>query len=89
MKDHAGFLQAAGLVARAHPKVPFVLAGRGVTPDEPILSRMIQEHHLQDRVFLLGERPKPWKSLSKACVREDYGPDKMKIRSIGLHLCEM
>ena len=76
MKDHAGFLQAAGQVARKHPKVRFVLAGRGVTPDEPIISKMIQEQHLQDRVFLLGERsdiPRLNASFDIACSASAWG----------------
>jgi glycosyltransferase involved in cell wall biosynthesis len=56
MKEHAGFLRAAGLVARSHPAVRFVLAGTGVGWEQPALGKLIAEHELQQRVFLLGER---------------------------------
>lgn len=56
MKDHGGFLIAAAQVLRSHPSVHFMLVGRGVSKEEVTLSKTIAEHHLQDRVFLLGER---------------------------------
>jgi len=56
MKDHASFLHAAGLVAKAHPSVFFLLAGNGVTVEQPALLKIISEHQLPGRVFLLGER---------------------------------
>jgi glycosyltransferase involved in cell wall biosynthesis len=56
IKDHAGFLGAAGRVARSHPGVYFVLAGKGVTGEEPALMKVISEAGLQGRIFLLGER---------------------------------
>lgn len=76
MKDHAGFLQAAGQVARAYPQVRFVLAGRGVTPDEPSLQKMVQEQNLEGRIFLLGERsdiPALTASLDIACSSSAWG----------------
>jgi glycosyltransferase involved in cell wall biosynthesis len=56
MKDHAGFLRSAALVAQVHPEVHFLLAGNGVTTDEPALRELIDEQQLQDRTHLLGER---------------------------------
>src|SRR2546427_156792 len=56
MKDHAGFLRAAALIARAHPGVYFVLVGSGVTREQAGVSRVMAELQLQDRTFLLGER---------------------------------
>ncbi len=56
MKDHAGFLRAAGAVARKHPNLHIVLAGSGVTWAEPLLQKLIAEEQLQKQVFLLGER---------------------------------
>jgi glycosyltransferase involved in cell wall biosynthesis len=56
MKDHAGFLRSAALVAQVHPEVHFLLTGSGVTTDEPALRDLIAEHQLQDRTHLLGER---------------------------------
>jgi glycosyltransferase involved in cell wall biosynthesis len=76
MKNHAGFLQAAGQVARMYPQVRFVLAGRGATPDEPSLQKMVQEQSLQSRIFLLGERsdiPTLTASLDIACSSSAWG----------------
>jgi glycosyltransferase involved in cell wall biosynthesis len=56
MKDHAGFLRAAALVAREHPSARFALIGRG-TREQPALQALVAEFGLEDRVFLLGERP--------------------------------
>lgn len=56
MKDHAGFLKAAGIVARKHEAARFLLAGRGVTNGNSDLEEIIDKEGLRDRVFLLGER---------------------------------
>ena len=56
MKDHAGFLRAAAIVAQDHPNVRFVLAGTGVSAKQPELVEAIQQSGLQGRVSLLGER---------------------------------
>src|ERR1700674_3876588 len=56
MKDHAGFLHAAGLVARVHPEARFLFVGKGVTRNELALRKAIEEEQLEDRTFLLGER---------------------------------
>ena len=70
VKDHATFLQAAAQVARAHPAVRFLLAGTGVTGEQPGLRKLVAEHRLRDRVFLLGERsdvPRLTAALDIAC----------------------
>ena len=56
MKDHATFLAAAGLVARSHPDVHFVLAGLNVDPSNEALVGAAREHGILDRVHLLGPR---------------------------------
>lgn len=56
MKDHRGFLEAAGLLAKRHPTVRFLLAGSGIDAQEPALMRLIAEQGLQSQVLLLGER---------------------------------
>jgi len=56
LKDHAGFLRAAGLVVQAHPAVHFVLVGKGMSREESTLMKLISEQLLQDRISLLGER---------------------------------
>jgi glycosyltransferase involved in cell wall biosynthesis len=56
MKDHAGFLRAAAIVAQDHPNVRFVLAGTGVSAGQPELAEALKGSGLQDCVTLLGER---------------------------------
>ena len=55
MKDHATFLSAADIVARARPEILFLLAGRGT--DGPDFNRLIGDRdELRTRLILLGER---------------------------------
>jgi glycosyltransferase involved in cell wall biosynthesis len=56
LKDHSGFLKAAGQLNRAYPKVRFVLAGYEVTQENAVLDKEIIRHGLEGRVHLLGER---------------------------------
>lgn len=56
MKNHAGFLHAAAIVAKEHPCARFLLVGQG-TRDQPEVQELISGLGLNDRVFLLGERP--------------------------------
>jgi glycosyltransferase involved in cell wall biosynthesis len=75
MKDHAGFLQAAGQVARVHAAARFALIGHG-TQDRPELLRLIQEHQLQERISLLGDRadiPRLTAALDIACSASAWG----------------
>ncbi len=76
MKDHAGFLRAAGLVARAHRKVSFLFAGNGVTSAEPMLMERIAEQGLQGHTLLLDERPdipRLTAALDIACSASAWG----------------
>jgi glycosyltransferase involved in cell wall biosynthesis len=54
IKDHATLLRAARKVVERRPDVRFVLAGAGVTLDEPKLAGLAEP--LGDRVMLLGNR---------------------------------
>ncbi len=54
VKDHANFFQAAGQLAKAN--VHFVLAGRNVELNNPVIAKFVQEQKLTGRVHLLGER---------------------------------
>ena len=55
MKDHATFLSAAAMVAKARPDVFFLLAGRGT--NSAAFGRLIGDRRdLRDRLILLGER---------------------------------
>src|SRR5262249_22735621 len=76
MKDHSGFVRAAASIAQRYPNVYFVMAGRGVTDDEPSLSRMIATAHLENRAFLLGDRsdiPRLTAALDIACSSSAWG----------------
>lgn len=56
MKDHQTFLAAALELARNRPGVHFLLAGEGVTGENPFFSRVVQPDQLGGRLFLLGYR---------------------------------
>ena len=76
MKDHTGFLNAAGLVARSQPKVRFLLAGIGVTQHEPAFQKLVADNQLEGRVLLLGERkdvPRITAALDIACSASAWG----------------
>ncbi len=55
-KNHAGFVQAAALVAARMPQAHFVLAGAGVDAANGALQSAIAAHGLQQRMHLLGRR---------------------------------
>ncbi len=56
MKDHATFLAAAALLARARPEACFVMAGHGMDRSNRGLMELISAQGIGDRVLLLGER---------------------------------
>ena len=56
LKNHAGFLRAAGRVARRVPNVRFVLAGSGADSSNTILLRIAEESGFANRVCWLGHR---------------------------------
>lgn len=55
-KNHAGFVQAAALVAAQLPQVHFLLAGKDVDPGNRVLMSEMAHHGLQGRMHLLGRR---------------------------------
>ena len=55
-KDHANFLNAAAILAKDHPKVHFVLSGRGVHRENRRLRSVMKPLGLNGNVHLLGER---------------------------------
>ena len=76
MKDHAGFLQAAGMLARSHRQARFVLAGTGVSSKQSELAEAVGQNGLQDRVILLGERsdiPRLNNAFDIACSASAWG----------------
>lgn len=56
MKDHANFLRAAALIAKQQPAIQFLMIGRGVDGENPILRSSIEELGLARQTHLLGER---------------------------------
>jgi glycosyltransferase involved in cell wall biosynthesis len=56
VKNHRGFVRAAGLFARQRPGARFLLAGKGIDSENRTLSSWLQEERIGDRASLLGER---------------------------------
>ena len=56
VKDHAGFLRAAALLAGREPDVHFLLTGAGVTGDNRELVDLVRSLDLAACCHLLGER---------------------------------
>jgi len=76
MKDHATFLQAAALLARAQPEVHFLLAGTEVTAETPELAEWMRSRDLKGRVHLLGVRedvPRLMAALDIGGLSSAYG----------------
>ena len=57
MKDHVNFLNAAGRLLQRRDDVHFLLAGRQVDENNPVLMEIVRENGLDKKVHLLGERP--------------------------------
>ena len=56
VKDHANFLQAAGILERTWPNVHFVLVGRGMDHTNSELIALIRQIGINGKIHLLGER---------------------------------
>lgn len=56
MKDHRTFVRAAGQIANRHKDIYFLLAGEGIDSSNPVLTKYVDEAHLQGKTFLLGRR---------------------------------
>jgi glycosyltransferase involved in cell wall biosynthesis len=56
MKDHANFLRAAASIAKQQPAIQFLMIGRGVDGENPILRGSIEDLGLTRQTHLLGER---------------------------------
>lgn len=56
MKNHAGFLKAAGLLCQREPLVHYLLAGDDVNTDNLELCRLVRENGLDRHIHLLGRR---------------------------------
>lgn len=57
VKDHATFLRSAARVAKTYPAACIMLAGRDMDAGNPVLVEQIRSAGIEERVFLLGERP--------------------------------
>lgn len=55
MKDHATFLAAMAGVTAVHPRLQVVLAGRGVSKENPEFASLLAASGLGDRVHCLGD----------------------------------
>lgn len=55
MKDHASFINAAGLLAQQTTNVYFVLAGKDINSENEELQRLIERNHLEGRILLLDQ----------------------------------
>jgi glycosyltransferase involved in cell wall biosynthesis len=55
-KDHDTFFSAAAELRRTRRDVNFVLAGKGMTRDDPQVSAMLRRHSLGAGMHLLGQR---------------------------------
>ena len=56
LKNHRGFIESAGIVARAHPDARFMFVGRGMDSGNEELMRWIRDSGCADRFVLVGER---------------------------------
>ncbi len=56
MKGHKDFIKATKIIVAHHANVRFLLAGRDIDSSNKTLAALIDEHGVQDYVFLLGER---------------------------------
>jgi glycosyltransferase involved in cell wall biosynthesis len=56
MKDHASFIQGAGLLSKNFPEAQFLFAGAGAEPGNAVLRRQIQESGIAHCAHLLGAR---------------------------------
>jgi glycosyltransferase involved in cell wall biosynthesis len=75
MKDHAGFLAAAGHLLKTHPSARLALIGKGVK-DQPAIEKQVRALGIQDYVLRLGERrdtPRLTVAMDIACSASAWG----------------
>lgn len=76
MKGHLTFLEAAARLAQERADVHFLLVGRDVGPDNPMLSAALRHPALAGRTHCLGERdniPLLTAALDVACSSSSWG----------------
>ena len=55
LKDHENFFKAAEIILRIDPDIHFILAGRGITPGNPMVRNLMSEIERREKLHLLGE----------------------------------
>ncbi len=76
VKNHALFLEAARLLLQHQAKVHFILAGRGVTANNPNLQYVLDKIPAQQNLHLLGGRkdiPRLMNALDLYTLTSSYG----------------
>lgn len=71
IKNHEGFIKAAGYLHRDMPGVHFLMAGKSIEWTNPILKKLIEDTKLTGVFHLLGRRddiPRITASLDLACL---------------------
>jgi len=56
VKNHVGFLRAAGLLHKSHPDVHFLMVGTDIDDSNTALTDIIAENDMQANVHMLGNR---------------------------------
>ena len=56
VKNHVGFLNAAAILNKTHPNVHFMMVGTNIDENNTLLTDVIKQHGLQERVHMLGNR---------------------------------
>lgn len=56
LKDHPNFFHAAAILGQARPDVHFVLCGRDVVSENPVIADLVSASGMADRIHLLGHR---------------------------------
>ena len=56
VKNHVGFLRAAGLLHKSHPDVHFLMVGTDIDDSNTALNDIIAENNMQANVHMLGNR---------------------------------
>lgn len=75
-KNHEGFLLAASIVLERMPNACFILAGSGVTVENPELKQLVTSYNLSNAVHLLGPRndiPRLMASFDVLVSSSSYG----------------
>ena len=55
-KNHAGLIECWGKLAALRPEVRFLLAGKGLDAENPIIRELLQSKGIRDKTVLLGIR---------------------------------